>query len=244
MNNPFAPQAQYYYGSAPQKPIKKYLMIGGLILVVGIVIAVIASIVSSVASSDPDEDSVIADLVDPSEMDEALNENLAKRIQNNPHRDYISSSNETKYFDIADDYFPINLEAGMNEENLIYSAAFSILVGKYVSPVTLENSTIADKAMDSGITIEEVDAVNANALDYYLDDFSVVIIKGKGEAPFSERGKMVLIYAGSPGLGIYQYYTTEGLCGECSLPLVVNRIDLFKSLKSDEKFYILKKEVE
>ncbi len=251
MNIPFLSreqswQSQYgdYYGSAQKKPMKKLLLIGGAIAVVVIIIVVVVVTTSNNVPGDEAEDDIIADLVDPNEVDESLNDRLKELAKDSPYKNYESSFDATKYSDISEDFLPTNLEDGVDDEILVYSAAFSILSEKYVSAVTFQEQTPEEKAVDLGIKIEKVKALSSNILNYYLDDNSVVIIKAKGDEPFSEKGKLVLVYAGRPALGVYEYYASDQKCAGCSVPFVINKLDLFSAMKGDEEFYVLSKEVE
>ena len=233
------PYSSYYNESAASNKSKlKFAIIGGL-LVVAIVSAVTVAIVTNSGSGGEDDgvntDQLVADYVDPSEIDETLNSHLAGLVATAPHTNYSILSAKTPYFDAYNYLLPTTKESGFDSQALAYSAAFSILKQQAINP----NEQIANSADEHGITVEQVPVVNSKALNYYLDQKSVVLFYAKGKEPFTQDGKWVLVYAGQPELGLYNYYTSGQLCEGCEVPFIINKLQLFSALESDEQFYIL-----
>jgi len=233
------PYSSYYNGAAASNKSKlKFAIIGGL-LVVAIVSAVAVAIVTNSNSGGEDDgvdtDQLVADYVDPGEVDETLNSHLAELVATAPHTNYSVLSAQTPYFDTYNYLLPTTKESGFDSQALAYSAAFSILKQQAVNP----DEQIAESADEYNITVKQVPVVNSKALNYYLDQKSVVIFHAKGKEPFTQDGKWVLVYAGQPELGLYNYYTSGQLCEGCEAPFVINKLQLFSALESDEQFYIL-----
>ena len=252
MNLPFISreqswQSQYgnYYGSAQKMPLKKILLIGGAIVVVAIIVTVAVIVAKNQRlPEDIADDDIIAGIVDPGEVDESLNEHLREAVKDEPYKNFTTTTANTKYADLDEDFLPTNVEDGIDEEVLVYSAAFSVLGGKYVSPLSLDKDNLEDKADSLGISIRKINAANSNVLNFYLDNGSIMIIKAKGNSPFSDSDKFVLVYAGNLELGTYEYYTPGEKCTGCTVPFTITKLDLFSAMKSNEIFYVLSKEVE
>lgn len=233
------PYSSYYNESAASNKSKlKFAIIGGL-LVVAIVSAVTVAIVTNSGSGGEDDgvntDQLVADYVDPSEIDETLNSHLAELVVTAPHTNYSILSTQTPYFDTYNYLLPTTKESGFDSQALAYSAAFSILKQQAINP----NEQIVNGADEHGITVGQVPVVNSKALNYYLDQKSVVLFYAKGKEPFTQDGKWILVYAGQPELGLYNYYTSGQLCEGCEVPFTINKLQLFSALESDEQFYIL-----
>lgn len=243
MINPFATGDDYSAYNQPQKPLKKVLIIAGIALVAVGTIIFIASLISRrIDSSEEDEE--ISFLIDPADEQEELYPELAKATEGMMRKNYSSDTDETAFYNLPEKYFPLSLESGTDESALVYSVAFSALNNSYVSPVALEKISIKEAALNYGITITEIAGANANILYYYLDNNAIVLIEGKGDAPFSETGKSVLVYAASPLLGLLRYYAVGEVCDGCAVQATISKIDLFAALKSDAKFYVIKRGIE
>ena len=243
MINPFATSDDYSVYNQPQKPLKKILIIAGITLIAVGTIAFIVTLVSKQIDSN-EEDEEISFLIAPAEEQEELYPELAKAVEDIAQRNYSSDTDETAFYNLPENYFPLSLESGTAESALVYSVAFSALNSSYVSPVALEKTSIEEAALNYGITITEIAGANANILHYYLDNNAIVLIEGKGDAPFSETGKSVLIYAASPLLGLFRYYAVGKACDGCAVQTTISKIDLFAALKSDAKFYVIKRGIE
>ena len=230
-----------YYNQAatPKKFNLKFAIIGGLLVIAIVSTVAVAIMTNSSSEDDIDTDKFIADYIDPGEVDEALNSHLAELIASAPHTDYNILSTKTPYIDSPTYLLPTAKEANFNNQSLVYATAFSVLKQQLINPESLTDEQIAEKLDELGITVTQVSAVNSKALNYYLDQKSVVIFYAKGDEPFAQDGKWVLIYAGQPELGLYNYYTTGQLCDGCEAPFIINKLQLFSALKSDEQFYIL-----
>ena len=224
-----------YYNKSKKFNLKFALIIGLLVIAIA---ATIAVVISSKNGDQNDEN--IANLVDPGEVDETLNSHLTELLSSAPHTDYSTLSAETPYLNASTNFLPISSESNYNDESLVYAAAFSILKQRIISPQDLSDEENANFANDIDVSITQSSVINSKALNYYLDQESVVIFYAKGDEPFSQDGKWVLVYAGQPELGIYYYYTSGQLCAEgCEAPFVINKLQLFSALQSDEQFYIL-----
>ena len=83
--------------------------------------------------------------------------------------------------------------------------------------------------------------MNSNILNYYLDNDAVVVIFAKGEEPYSEEGKAILLFGGYLVDGLYFYFSPkrEYEAGEERTEMIP-KTKLFESIQSGEKFYILK----
>ncbi len=240
MRNPFTPSDNYYAYNQPRSPLKKILIVAGVVLVIAGAVAFITLLISKQIDS-AEEDAQINALVDPAEEQEELYPELAKAVESMAQKNYASNTDETAFYNLTENYFPLSLESSTAEAALVYSVAFSALNNSYVSPVALEKTPVAEAALNYGITITEIAGANANILHYYLDNGAVVLIEGEGDAPFSETGKAVLVYAAAPLLGLFRYYAVGEACDGCAIPTTISKTTLFAALKSDAKFYVIKR---
>ena len=89
--------------------------------------------------------------------------------------------------------------------------------------------------------LKEVEYMDTNILNLYLNAGYVVAISGKGGAPFSSAGKMILIYSGSLDTSTYKTIPIE--CPSEKITKTTARStysgeDIFNHLKSEKHFYV------
>ena len=145
---PMPQQPMQYAEQTNPQPKPKWL----LPLVAAGVLAIIAiiglMIIPALVGGSGKEDTVVA------ANDEVLNEEFAKAVANNEHKDYKTNKEDTVYAEYAPD---------------ILSASMDITDEAIASP-------------SSDTRFKKVDAMNSKVLDYYLDEGYVVVMKADRKA--------------------------------------------------------------
>lgn len=185
-------------------------------------------------------------LVDLASEKEKLNDGLKEIVKNDPHYEYHATTYETKYMEVPGRHFYKEDRVGSTANAL--ASGVGILTGRKVEVndfVTNETDlesftkTIGDKY---GVELYTSGGMNANILNYHLDHSEVVVISAKGDEPYSEAGRAILVFGGRLVDGLYQVYSPEGDAEEHtgSKAETIPKTTLFESMKSDEKFYVLR----
>ena len=235
----------YINQSTPPKRSKTKIIIIAIVAMVILCSAGVIAVILADSSTKDSEEIVenadyIASLKDPNDNTEELNSHLSELIKTAPHTDYSTLSTDTPYNSAADSLF----SSKGSVSDAVYAAAFSALKNQPIVVDSLKDQTPQSVAASQNIKIESVSAVNAKAINYYLDHSSVLIIEATGPAPFdSNAATPVLIYGGRPDLGIYYYFTPDAKCSECDFPYQIDKIQLFNAIKDNEKFTIISNNV-
>ena len=189
-------------------------------------------------------------LVDLASEKEELNDRLKEIVKNDPNYEYFSTSFETKYMDVPGRHF--YRKDGVDSTANALASGVGVLTGRKVEVedfVTNETDlesftkTIGDKY---GVELYTSGGMNANILNYHLDHSEVVVISAKGDEPYSETGRAILVFGGRLVDGLYLVYSPEGRAEEYTGSKIetIPKTTLFESMKSDEKFYVLKTQEE
>ena len=88
--------------------------------------------------------------------------------------------------------------------------------------------------------LEEVPKMNLKLLNIYLDYGYVVVLQGRGSAPFTRDGNRVLVYSGS--FQDSRYQTINLVCpysADAAInPVTFSGSDIFNNLTHDKQYYV------
>jgi len=207
-----------------------------------ILLAAGAVILASPKGSDPDYPDE-PEYTDFTQEKEVLVKKLAKLVEDNPNKDYISDSSQTKFVLASPDYC---YEADPDSNNSPALSAFatvaSILLNDTIPPSALpeitegniSSGTFSSLANYYSLAFEEVPAMNFNILNYYLDKNYIVLINAAGEEPYSSNGAYLVVFAAYPNA---ESYLVSSPTNSEYQGTMVTRLEVLSTIKSDFKFY-------
>ena len=188
----------------------------------------------------------LIDLASEKEKLPSAFEDIAKK---NPNYGYITTSNQSKYTEVLGKHL-YNDKNGEEDNSLANALAsgVGILSNRKVEPIDFafgdeeEFEDVKNAAASKyGIAIESLEAINANILNYYLDNGGVVVFFAKGKTPYSEEGRAILVFGGYLADGIYTIFSPEqnSTLNDTPRTELIPKTTLFGGLKSEIKFYVL-----
>jgi hypothetical protein len=209
-----------YPGYEQPRSSKKKIIIFAIAIVIFIGLGVTLVILSNQPAQEPAKTAEEKEYIPEEDTDDTwksdkLNPHLAALIDDADNADYKTTFKES------------NLANADNCLALRNIAATGMLNGDYI----LEKF---DKAW-------EIEVVNANIINFYLDHDFLVAISGTGDFPFGEEGNTIVIYGAFYETRDYYAFAYDSVGGSTDVyDTVLPSYDLFQALQDNEKFYIIK----
>lgn len=227
------------------KPWIKYVTIGVWIVAFLVILLVIVIIVKQ--NHEKQEEAIYEEwLVDLASETEELNPDLLEIVKDDPNYKYKTSTTQSQFTEMPANSLSYNKDYSSLANSL--ASGVSVLTGKKAKPEDFVlNATEGDKYDFGAIPekynaeITEVEAMNANILNYYLDNDSVVVIYAKGGEPYDNEGRAILIIGGYLVDGVYAFFSPMeyGQSSDEEIALAPKTM-IFEAMKSDVRFFVIK----
>ena len=187
---------------SPQE--KKKARLKTVLIVAGILLIIILAIIFIISFGKPKTDDLdVVELGTVSDIEETLNSDYAQAVSGTPHADYKTDLNDTKFSTYSVSLVCEHLGTSCKE---------------LASPVELAN-------------FKHIETLNANALDYYLDNGHIVIMMAVYSYSDSATPYPYVIYARTNG----QYYVFDP---DSRFMVYMAKSELLDSIIGVPEFYI------
>ncbi|MBR1795715.1 hypothetical protein IJ765_00440 [Candidatus Saccharibacteria bacterium] len=198
--------------SEKRTPTMFLVFMFSILVIIGTAVAMVF-----LAEQQPDNENIaedgavdLAGYSDAVNQTEELNAHLTALLKGEPHSDYVSNTELSKY-------------SNMSPEEIARDFGLKIDDGKI--EIIGDNYTT-------------LWAMNSNILNYYLDNGQIAVIYAKGGYPFTTEGKTIIVYGGRPVDALYYTYPyTENSYGYKYD--IVTKLELFESMTRAEEFKVL-----
>jgi hypothetical protein len=222
MDNGYPAIESKYHTNPPtkNKNTKKPLIIGGtIILLMVCFVGVAAVFMFKTENTETDDSGAVAASGEQTEEDVSSLVDLADQTETLP------------------DGF---MSAIVNDPNISYKSTSTDIENSNTTVFeqvkeSISNGDIKELLYSGKIEVAKYEAMNSNMLNYYLDNGKIVVIESTGSEWF-EGGGIILVYGGDLLDGTYYLLDNKNANSE---PIIISKLDLFKSIETSTTFYVV-----